>query len=259
MDGDGQTEIGRTILRPKNEGEGIKKAEVVLRRRDMNFHAAADRQKKIVEMQREKKKRISDGLTTLRSLVLKKHHQTRDMHRFRKAQKGMLKKPKVVEGEHCLLVVRNSRKNPYKKTAEVLKEMNLTKHGKAIFVKNSFENRRQLQHCERFVFFGVVNQKTVGDMLHKKAHMRDSASTDAIPLSDNMLVEKHLGSLGMLCVDDMIHEFCNGKKNFDAVMDALFPFEFEDIRWAQKLTRDEEVVFGDLGHEINVRIAPVLG
>lgn len=256
---DGQTEIGRTILRPKNEGEGITKAEVVLRRRDMNFHAAAERQKKIVEMQREKKKRVSDGLTTLRSLVLKKHHQTRDMHRFRKAQKVMLKKPKVVDGEHCLLVVRNSRKNPYKKTAEVLKEFALSKHGKAIFVKNTFDNRRKIQHCERFVFFGVVNQKTVGDMLHKKAHMKDPSSTDMIPLSDNMLVEKHLGSLGMLCVDDLIHEFCNGKKNFEAVMDSLYPFEFEDIRWAQKLTRDEEVVFGDLGHEINTRIAPVLG
>merc|ERR1719359_2409291 len=98
-------------------------------------------------MQREKKKRVSDGLTTLRSLVLKKHHQTRDMHRYRKAQKGMLKRPKVTDGEHCLLVVRNSRKNPYKKTADALKGFSLNKHGKAIFVKNTVENRRQLQHC----------------------------------------------------------------------------------------------------------------
>lgn len=258
MEGE-QTEMGRTILRPRNEGEGIKKAEVVLRRRDMNFAAAAERQKKIVELQREKKKRVSDGLTTLRSLVMKQHYKTRDMHRYRKAAKAMVKKPKVVEGEHCILLVRNSRKNPYKKTSEALKEFKLEKHGKAVFVKNTFENRRKIQHCERFCFYGIVNQKTIGDMLHKKAHMRDNQTLEPVPLSDNLLIEKHLGSLGMLCVDDLVHEFCNGKKNFDAVMDALFPFEFEDIRWAQKLTRDDEVVFGDLGHEINERIAPVLG
>ncbi|EER13423.1 hypothetical protein Pmar_PMAR021923, partial [Perkinsus marinus ATCC 50983] len=49
-------DLYKPVLRPKNEGESIKVAEAVIKRRDRNLKALAARQRRVKEQKLEKKR-----------------------------------------------------------------------------------------------------------------------------------------------------------------------------------------------------------
>ena len=70
-----------------------------------------------------------------------------------------------------------------------------------------------LKTCEPFLFWGFPDFKTVNDLLHKKAmfqYQDASGKVEKVLLSSNELLEKHLGSVGILCVEDLIAAIFSG-------------------------------------------------
>ncbi|KAB0359027.1 hypothetical protein FD754_003183, partial [Muntiacus muntjak] len=55
-----------------------------------------------------------------------------------------------------------------------------------------------------------------------------------IPLTDNTVIEEHLGKFDVICLEDLIHEIAFPGKNFQAVSRFLRPFQLSVARHAAK-------------------------
>ena len=79
--------------------------------------------------------------------------------------------------------------------------------------------------------------------------------TERVPLSDNVIVEKVLGDLGVICVEDVVDAILAPTKDFVKVNNFLWPFrlssensKFETQKLNLKTGRKGE--YGDVGEEI---------
>ena len=65
------------------------------------------------------------------------------------------------------------------------------------------------------------NLKTTRDLVYKRGYGKINKSR--IPLSENATIEAELGSLGVICIEDMIHEIVTAGPNFKQVNRTIPP------------------------------------
>lgn len=109
-----------------------------------------------------------------------------------------------------------------KKVRRLLKRLRLFSVFTGVFVSVNTRMAKTLQLVAPFVLYGRPSRKSVRDLLRKRAFAR--VDKKRIQLSDNQLVEDHLGDKGMLCVEDMVHELTTSGEHFQAVANFLWPF-----------------------------------
>eukprot|EP00913_Durusdinium_trenchii_P004526 g4203.t1 len=61
----------------------------------------------------------------------------------------------------------------------------------------------------------------------------DKDSQEKVVLTDNKLIEKHLGDLGVICTEDLAHVIHTGGKGFEEVMKRLDPVPMGDAKKVQ--------------------------
>ena len=62
-----------------------------------------------------------------------------------------------------------------------------------------------LKIVEPFVAYGYPNLKSVRELVYKRGYAKTSQK-QRIPLTDNAIIEEHLGKFGIVCMEDLIHE-----------------------------------------------------
>merc|ERR1719399_1496088 len=80
-----------------------------------------------------------------------------------------------------------------------------------------------LRRVEPYIAYGYPNLKTVKDLIYKRGHGKDGKTR--IPISDNSIIEEHLGQHGIICMEDLIHEIFTVGPNFKAANNFLWPFK----------------------------------
>jgi len=252
-------EVGKTVLRPRQPGESIKVAETVLKRRDRNIVAASQRADKIKKQRdkRAKKERGKLGIVRAESMVKKWRVRHSDERRL----KSDTKKPldKVYEKINCLAVVRNARDGGSKQVKIMLKNLRLKEPNTLVFLPNTKESLQKLKIVKPFAFWGCPSYKAVLELMQRKATFKEPKSSEKKALSDNNLVEQHLGDIGMLCVEDLATAIHSGSEHIGAVTARLWPFQFGDTRKAGKLAPDIEHPYGNIKYKINPQINKLLG
>ncbi|TEA41636.1 hypothetical protein DBR06_SOUSAS1510018, partial [Sousa chinensis] len=68
-----------------------------------------------------------------------------------------------------------------------------------------------------------ANLKSVWELSLK--HGQAKVKNKIIPLTDNTVIEEHLGKFGVICLEDFIHEIAFPGKNFQATSGFLCPFQ----------------------------------
>lgn len=63
-----------------------------------------------------------------------------------------------------------------------------------------------LRIVEPFIAYGYPNLKSVRELIYKRGYGK--INKQRIPLTDNAIIEESLGSLGIVCIEDLIHEVC---------------------------------------------------
>ncbi|XP_036173468.1 60S ribosomal protein L7-like 1 isoform X4 [Myotis myotis] len=76
------------------------------------------------------------------------------------------------------------------------------------------------------------NLKSVRELILKRGQAK--VKNKVIPLTDNTVIEEHLGKFGVICLEDLIHEIAFPGKNFQAVSGFLCPFHLSVARHAPK-------------------------
>jgi len=250
----------RAVLRPRNPGESIKVAETVLKRRERNLHACAQRAADIARSRVNKKQYKKGKLDIVRAERLVKDCRNRMNDRRRLKNVGKKPLPKHQKGR-ILAAARNGRLGGSKEAKAALRELGLHKRHTMVFLPNTKDIATKLRIANPYAFWGVPSFKMVCNLIHKKANFKDPEEpAERKALSDNVLIEKHLGDLGMLCTEDLAHSIFTCSSSFEKVQPRLWPVMLGDAKKsAGKLVNDKYYTMGNVYGEINTKLEQLLG
>jgi len=109
------------------------------------------------------------------------------------------------------------------KTTKILQLLRLRQLHNGVFVRMNKAALVMLRLVEPYVTYGEANVKSVSELLYKRGFAK--IDRQRIPITDNSVIAKHLGKLGVICIEDVIHEIVTCGKNFREVNNFLWPFK----------------------------------
>lgn len=253
----------KAILRPRNPGESIKVAETVLKRRDRNLKAAAERAKQNAKVRKQRNEHRKGKLNIVRAEILVKnqHKKQMDRNRIKHSKKKFPKGPKRVGGGcKTIIACRNGRSGGCIETKATLKKLGLGDKNTMIFLPNTPDVAAKLLTCKPFCYWGKISYKSLMNIVHKKAMFRSPESPgEKVLLSDNTLIEKHLGDVGVLCTEDLAHTLWTNDQNFEAVTKRLWPIRIGEIRKTSGLIKETGFTQGNLQDAMDMKLTKLLG
>lgn len=87
-----------------------------------------------------------------------------------------------------------------------------------------------LRLVEPYIAWGYPSVSTVRELVYKRGAGKVGKGKDRIPLTDNAVVEAALGSHGIICVEDIVHELVTAGPAFKQVSNFLWPFKLSAPR-----------------------------
>ncbi|XP_051472459.1 60S ribosomal protein L7-like 1 [Apus apus] len=158
----------------------------------------------------------------------------RDNVRLRRMEQRPGQVAVAVPQEHKLaFVVRIvDIKGVSRRVKRVIELLRLKKNFTGTFVKLTPLSLKMLRIVEPYVAWGHPNLKSVRELILKRGQAK--IKRKRMPLTDNMLIEKHLGDCGIICLEDLIHEIYSAGKNFKRVTNFLWPFHLSVARHASR-------------------------
>ncbi|MBZ3876051.1 60S ribosomal protein L7-like 1 [Sciurus carolinensis] len=112
--------------------------------------------------------------------------------------------------------------------------LRLKKIFSGVFVKVTPKSLKMLRIVEPYVTWGFPNLKSVRELILKRGQAKIKNKT--IPLTDNTVIEEHLGRFDVICLEDLIHEIAFPGKYFWEISKFLCPFHLSvarpSRRWA---------------------------
>merc|ERR1712154_680615 len=106
---------------------------------------------------------------------------------------------------------------------KVLQLFRLRQINNGVFVRLNKATLNMLKIVEPYVAWGVPNLKTVKELIYKRGYGK--VDHQRIPLTDNAIIEKQLGSKDILCMEDLIHEVFTVGSSFKSASNFLWPFK----------------------------------
>lgn len=158
------------------------------------------------------------------------------------------------KNKKLLLIMRHrTNKIASPQVKKILGELRLRQKHSCIFAVASEKLAAYLTIIEPYVTYGTPNIALVRDLIFKFGKMHANGKKTSI--QSNVLVEEHMGHMGIICVEDIIHSIINCSDNFNDVNGVLLPFMLKAPRdgWKKKLNRSFKVggEYGDRGDGIN--------
>lgn len=198
----------------------------------------------------QEKKRVQKGkpLHFKRLETFLRHSQIRHrdevrLHRMEKKPKG-LSPPEV---QKLAFVVRIAEiKGVCPRVRRVIELLRLRKIFTGVFVKLTASSVRMLKTIEPYVAWGYPNLKSIRELILKRGQAKIGKKT--VPLTDNLLIEEHLGKFGVICLEDLIHEVYAVGKHFRDVTCFLSPFPLSVPRHAARNKLGFRSEVGDTGN-----------
>jgi 60S ribosomal protein uL30 len=128
-----------------------------------------------------------------------------------------------------------------------------------VFIKLNGATQRMLDLVNPYIAHGVPNLKTVKELIYKRGFGK--VNKQRVAISDNSVVEGALGSSGMICVEDLIHEIATLGPHFKEANNFLFPMQLTSPKggFTGKLLQfNEGGEAGDRGEKINDLVKKML-
>lgn len=104
--------------------------------------------------------------------------------------------------------------------------MNHINHASLVKVTKSVKTL--LKITEPYIIYGYPTINTIRDLIFKHGFMK--VDEKRVPMTSNLAIEEQLGDVGVICVEDVIHELFNVDNNFDAVRKLIGPFKLNPPR-----------------------------
>jgi len=182
--------------------------------------------------------------------------QEKDTVRLKRAAKA--KGGFYVEPEAKLLFVIRIRglNKIHPKTKKILQLLRLRQINNGIFLRINKATMGLLKFVEPYIAFGYPSLKSVKELIYKRGYAK--INNNRIPLTDNKIVEEHLGKFGIICMEDLIHEIYTVGPHFKEASNFLWPFKLSSALGGMDRKRVHYVEGGQAGNrevEINKLIS----
>ncbi|KAL4217619.1 60S ribosomal protein L7 [Mactra antiquata] len=106
---------------------------------------------------------------------------------------------------------------------KIMQLLRLRQINNGVFIKLNKATVQMLRIAEPFITWGYPNLKSVRELIYKRGYGK--VDSRRIPLTDNAIIEKTLGSCGIICMEDLIHEIVTVGPNFKKAANFLWPFK----------------------------------
>jgi 60S ribosomal protein uL30 len=153
-----------------------------------------------------------------------------------------------VEGEaKVVFVVRIAGINRVSpKVRKVLQLLRLRQIHNGVFVKMNKATANMLKLVDPYVTYGYPTLKSVRHLIYKRGNAK--IDKQRIPLKENGMIEKHLKSAGIVCMEDLVHELYTCGPHFKEATTFLWPFKLNAPRGGLKHKATHFVDGGDFGN-----------
>ncbi|KAK3411187.1 hypothetical protein EUGRSUZ_J03165 [Eucalyptus grandis] len=135
------------------------------------------------------------------------------------------------------------------KTRTILQLLRLRQIFNGVFLKVNKATVNMLHRVEPYVTFGYPNLKSVRELIYKRGYGK--LNKQRIALTDNSIIEQALGTHGIICAEDLIHEIMTVGPHFREANNFLWPFKLEAPLGGLKKKRNHYVEGGDAGNREN--------
>lgn len=122
-----------------------------------------------------------------------------------------------------LLVMRHrTKKVASPQIRKIFKQLRLSTKSSTVFVQNTPKIAAMLPIIEPYVVYGTPNINLVRDLIFKNGKMVVEGKKTGI--QSNVVIEKEMGDMGIICVEDIIHAIVSCGDNFEEVNSKILPF-----------------------------------
>lgn len=133
------------------------------------------------------------------------------------------------------------------KPRKTLQLLRLLQINNGVFVRLTKATSEMLKIVEPYIAYGYPNLKTVRELVYKRGYGK--IDKQRIPLTDNQIIEDHLGKYGIVCMEDLIHEIYTVGANFKQASNFLWPFKLSNPNGGFRPRKFKHFVEGgDLGN-----------
>lgn len=112
------------------------------------------------------------------------------------------------------------------KPRKILQLLRLLQINSGTFVRLSKATQEMLTIVNPYIAYGYPNLKSVRELLYKRGYGK--IDKQRVPLTDNQIIEEHLGKYGIVCMEDLIHEIYTVGPNFKQANNFLWPFKLSN-------------------------------
>jgi large subunit ribosomal protein L7e len=127
-----------------------------------------------------------------------------------------------------------------------LQLLRLRQINNGVFLQINKATLGMLKRVEPYIAWGYPNLKSVRELLLKRGHAK--VNGNRLPLTDNKLIEQHLGKKDLLCLEDLVHEIFTVGPAFKDVTNFLWPFKLNAPRGGLSKKRVHYVEGGQAGN-----------
>ncbi|MDI1486000.1 MAG: 60S ribosomal protein L7 [Ramalina farinacea] len=133
------------------------------------------------------------------------------------------------------------------KPRKILQLLRLLQINNGVFIRLTKATTEMLKIVEPYIAYGYPSTKTVRDLIYKRGYGK--IDKQRIPLTDNALIEQQLGKLGIICMEDLVHEIVTVGPNFKQASNFLWPFKLSNPNGGFRKRKFKHFVEGgDLGN-----------
>jgi 60S ribosomal protein uL30 len=132
------------------------------------------------------------------------------------------------------------------KPKKVLQILRLRQIGHTVFVRLNKASIQMLRMADPFISWGYPSQETIKKMLYKRG--AGLINGQRIKLVNNSVIEKGLGSLGINCIEDLVHEIYTVGPNFKQANNWLAPVRLSTPSGGWRKITNHFIEGGDFGN-----------
>ncbi|KAF6066767.1 Ribosomal protein L30p/L7e family protein [Candida albicans] len=216
--------------------------EVLLRKRKNADRKRIEKQEQIRERQLNKNKlKKKNQNKFIRAETLVSNHKSNELER--KRIKSLIKKQKQTQQQQesaaadsgdakLLFLIRipnhtKGLKLP-SKVYKILKDLKLTSVNTGTFVKADSQTMDSLKFIAPYVLVGQPSLTSIRKLFQKRARIMvpDEEQEQEKTTNEQEAVEDKFGNdLGLICIEDLIHEISQLSDNFNSITNWLLPFQ----------------------------------
>uniref|UniRef100_A0A4W5NWK7 Ribosomal protein L7-like 1 n=1 Tax=Hucho hucho TaxID=62062 RepID=A0A4W5NWK7_9TELE len=193
------------------------------------------------------KRKVSKGkplkFKRLEDFLKDSHRKHRDETRIRRADHRPAPAMPPAKNRLAFAVRIREIKGVSPRVQKVIQMLRLRKIFSGAFVKVNKTSMAMLKMVEPYVAWGFPNLKSVRELILKRGQAK--IDKRRVALTDNTLIEQHMGKYGIICLEDLIHEIYAVGKNFRVVSNFIWPFKLSVARHA---ARDKAGLLKDIGN-----------